>query len=680
MDMDNLPSARFQLVLLGRFELSGPDGAISVTSKKVAALLAFLACTAPRPHARDRLMTLLWGSHFDAQARQNLRQALTRLRRILGDEALVSTSETVALRSGVVASDLARFEALLGDGSGNGLQEAVGLYEGRLLGDMSIAEEAWTEWQEAERQRLESLALDAMVKLGERYLQLGDHGQAREAAQRAIAVSSLREDAHRLMMRALAAGGRRADALKHYDQLVALLKLELNVEPDAATLSLAADLRKSGQRQPEAETGQPVDDVLAAPAVERSSRFPSLAVLPFVELCENSNAGDLRQQYFARGVAEDLIVRLSKFRSLRVIARNSAFTFHGDIDEAEVGRELGVRYVVTGSMRRADDCIRLNVRLVDASTGVQLWAERYDRQLGALFEVQDEVTQRIASMLIGHLRRAEINAALQKPPGRLDAYDLYLRGIAALWAADSAGSTSGRLIADARNLLQQSLAADPRYAPAWLILSVTFMSTWGTRRHEPCVAGEYRQGAILEQALQCAARAVSLDPSLPPAHAQHGWCLHWAYRRDEAMQAYRRALELNASLPDARYSVMLTHAGRHADAIAFTHRVTELDPFQGPFHRSFLADPHYLIGDYQASLAVSRAAAVDGPAFTRIRIWHAAAAARLGLVDEAQRAVHAVAALDPDMTVSRYLDHVRFARAEDARHLAAGLAAAGLPA
>ena len=170
------------------------------------------------------------------------------------------------------------------------------------------------------------------------------------------------------------------------------------------------------------------------------------------------------------------------------------------------------------------------------------------------------------------------------------------------------------------------------------------------------------------------------DPSLAQAHAQHGWCLHWTYRRDEAMQAFGRAFEINASLADARYSQMLTHAGRHADAIAFMRKVAELDPFQGPFHRSFLADPHYLIGDYQASLAVSRAAAVDGPAFTRIRIWHAAAAARLGLVDEAQRAVQAVAALDPDMTVSRYLDHVRFARAEDARHLAAGLAAAGLPA
>jgi DNA-binding SARP family transcriptional activator len=143
--MDNLPSARFQLVLLGRFELSGADGPIDLTSKKLNALLAYLACACPRLHARERLMTLLWGSHFDAQARQNLRQALTRLRRTLGEDALVSTGETVSLRPGVVTSDVSQFEALLRDGSLNALREAVGLFGGRLLGDISIPEEAWTE-------------------------------------------------------------------------------------------------------------------------------------------------------------------------------------------------------------------------------------------------------------------------------------------------------------------------------------------------------------------------------------------------------------------------------------------------------------------------------------------------------------------------------------------------------
>ncbi len=231
--------------LLGRFELSGPDGSIDLTSKKLAALLAFLACSAPQAHSRDKLMTLLWGSHFDAQARQNLRQALTRLRRVLGEEALISSGETVSLQPGVIASDVARFEALLSDGSRDALNHAVGLYRGSLMADIAIPEEAWTEWIEAQRQRLEGLALDAMVKLGEQELEAGNHEPALSAANRAIAISGLREDAHRLIMRVLAAGGRRADALKHYEDLAALLKRELTVEPDPTTRALAAELRKS---------------------------------------------------------------------------------------------------------------------------------------------------------------------------------------------------------------------------------------------------------------------------------------------------------------------------------------------------------------------------------------------------------------------------------------------------
>ena len=179
----------FQLSVLGRFELSGPDGPIDLTSGKLAALLVFLACTAPQAHSRDKLMTLLWGSHFEAQARQNLRQALTRLRRALGDDALVTAGESVSLRPGVIATDVARFEALLADRNRNALDGAVGLYRGRLLGDIAIAEEAWTEWLAAERQRLEGLALDAMVKLGGQELEAGNHARALSTASRAIAVS-----------------------------------------------------------------------------------------------------------------------------------------------------------------------------------------------------------------------------------------------------------------------------------------------------------------------------------------------------------------------------------------------------------------------------------------------------------------------------------------------------------
>jgi DNA-binding SARP family transcriptional activator len=277
--MDTAPTPTFLLSLLGGFDLRGPAGSIDLPSKKLIGLLAFLACTAPRAHSRDELMTMFWGSYFDPQARQNLRQALTRLRRLLGDGALVANAEMVSLRPGALACDVAQFETLLSQGTPDALKAAVALYRGSLLPDATIPEAAWTEWLGVLRQRLESLALDAMVKLAQQDLQAGRHQEALGFANRAAEVSSLREDAHRAIMQALAAGGRRADALKHYEDLAALLKRELAAEPDPETRALADRLRKgsepgSGPWTPTA-TREPVAALLPLP--DR----PSLAVLPF---------------------------------------------------------------------------------------------------------------------------------------------------------------------------------------------------------------------------------------------------------------------------------------------------------------------------------------------------------------------------------------------------------------
>ena len=155
--MDSMPTPTFQLSLLGGFELNGPDGSVDLTSKKLAALLAFLACSAPQAHSREKLMTLLWGSHFEAQARQNLRQALSRLRRILGEGTLVTNGEAVSLRPGTLVCDVAQFETLLSQGNRDALNAAVGLYRDCLLTDIAIPEEAWTEWLGVQRQRLEEL-------------------------------------------------------------------------------------------------------------------------------------------------------------------------------------------------------------------------------------------------------------------------------------------------------------------------------------------------------------------------------------------------------------------------------------------------------------------------------------------------------------------------------------------
>jgi DNA-binding SARP family transcriptional activator len=229
--------------LLGRFELTGPDGVVDLPSKKLAGLLAYLACTSPRPQSREKLSALLWGSHFDAQARQNLRQALFRLRKVLGEDALESDGEVVSLNPAAVLSDVGRFEALVREGSRDALSAAADLYRGRLIDDVTVGEEAWNEWLTGERERLLELALGAMVGRGEQELAAGRAEAALKAGQRAIALNNMREDAHRLIVQALAATGRKAEALRHYQNLVALIKHELNTGPDAATRALAAELR-----------------------------------------------------------------------------------------------------------------------------------------------------------------------------------------------------------------------------------------------------------------------------------------------------------------------------------------------------------------------------------------------------------------------------------------------------
>jgi DNA-binding SARP family transcriptional activator/ActR/RegA family two-component response regulator len=244
---DSAPSPRFGLSLLGGFELTGPDGVVDLPSKKLAGLLAYLACTAPQPQPRERLSALLWGSHFDAQAKQNLRQALFRLRKVLGQDALESDGEVVSLNTAAVLCDVSRFRALVREGSRDALSAAADLYRGRLIDDVAVSEEGWSEWLTGERERLLELALGAMVGLGEQELAAGRAEHALKAGRRAIALNNMREDAHRLIVQALAAAGRKAEALKHYQDLVVLLERELSTEPDAATKSLVAEL---GSTQP----------------------------------------------------------------------------------------------------------------------------------------------------------------------------------------------------------------------------------------------------------------------------------------------------------------------------------------------------------------------------------------------------------------------------------------------
>jgi DNA-binding SARP family transcriptional activator len=232
----------FTLNVLGGFRLYRSGVPVELPNRKLAFLLTYLACTAPAPQSRERLANLFWEAHSDERARHNLRQALSRLRRVLGSDAIVNVGEAVRLASGVVACDAVKFEELLKQDAAASMAEAADIYDGALLDGVAVGATAWNEWLLPERQRLKERAIGAIVTQGERWLASGGAESAIRCGRRAIAFDNFREDAHRLVLKGLSAAGRTSEALRHYQDLVVFLESELNADPDEETRLLALAL------------------------------------------------------------------------------------------------------------------------------------------------------------------------------------------------------------------------------------------------------------------------------------------------------------------------------------------------------------------------------------------------------------------------------------------------------
>jgi adenylate cyclase len=400
---------------------------------------------------------------------------------------------------------------------------------------------------------------------------------------------------------------------------------------------------------------------------------PSIAVLAFANM-----GGNPQQEYFSDGIAEDLITSLSKFPNLFVIARNSSFSYKGrQIDGKEIGRELGVRYLVNGSVRRDGERLRVTTQLVEAATGKQLWGDRYDREPTGLFAVQDDIVQKIVGTLVAHITNTELERAMRKPPETLAAYDYYLQANALMKKIHR--ESRGETIAAARQLYERSLAADPQYAPALQGLAHTYVTAWQEPTGYAPIASEYRQRATLDRAQLLAQTAVELDGNLAEARATLGFILRWQYRHNESNAEFERAFALNPNLADGRFGNMLNHQGRAHEAIDFMKSIMRLDPFHPAVYFQYLGNAYYLIGRYDAAIELLRTGALRMPGYRPVFVWLAAAAAQLGRVDEARAAAAEVLRLQPDFTVSGWVQFLGLARQEDAERLAHGLRKAGLP-
>lgn len=291
---------------------------------------------------------------------------------------------------------------------------------------------------------------------------------------------------------------------------------------------------------------------------------PSIAVLPFTNM-----SGDPGQEHFADGLAEDIITDLSRLRWLFVIARNSSFTYKGrTVDVRQVGRELGVRYILEGSIRVAAGRIRITTQLVAAETGKHIWAQRYDRELGDIFAVQDEITRNVVATVEPHLYAAEGLRAAARPPGSVDAWGLVVRAMGLINRVGRAHNE------EARALLARATEIEPRYARAHALLG--WAVWWATASH--WWPGDRDEG--FSQAVRHAEQAVALDPVEPWARMTLGYCLCETRQHELALAELRAALNINPNfaLGRAAHGWALILASRFEEAIAETGLAMRMSP------------------------------------------------------------------------------------------------------
>jgi adenylate cyclase len=365
---------------------------------------------------------------------------------------------------------------------------------------------------------------------------------------------------------------------------------------------------------------------------------PSLAVLPFANM-----SGGPEQDYLAEGITEDLITAFARLRWLFVIARNSSFAYKGKaVDVRLVAQELGVRYVLEGSVRTAGGRIRVTAQLIDAETGKHIWAERYDRELRDLFAVQDEIAERVVAVVEPHLYEAEGFRAASNPPDSIDAWGLVARAVVMLNKFDR------QLNLEARDLLQRAIALEPSYARAhallgWAVYWATY-AYWLPDREE-----------AVTQAAAHARNALQLDPTDPWARMVVGMCLSSAGQHERALGELQTALTLNPSfaLGHIVFGWALLRAGHFYEALAETGwalRMSPVDSFAG-FYTTIHGLALVASGQYEDALPYLRAsiAAAEHPGQYHSLI---SCCGHLGLIEEAQEYIAARNRLGPPVRLS----------------------------
>lgn len=339
-----------------------------------------------------------------------------------------------------------------------------------------------------------------------------------------------------------------------------------------------------------------------------SKDIPSIAVLPFLNISEDAD-----QEYFADGFTEDLITDLSNISGLRVISRNSVFVYKGkSVKISEVGKEFGVGYVLEGSVRKIGDQVRINAQLIDVKTSNHVWADRYDRDLKDIFNLQDEVSKKIVSALALKLTEGEEARISKKATENMEAYDVYLRGMG--FYSRFTQHFNGK----ARELFKRAIKIDPRFAEAHAAMGWTYVTDWSM--------GWTNDLKFLDQAHEAAEIALSLDENASKALCLMGYVLLWKKKHNEAIDAYEKSLALNPNYAEALSGMgdTLSWSGRPKEGIPLIEEAISLNPNQVEYYQFSLGHAFYLTHRYNQAIAAFQKSLNQNPDFFPSRIYLAA--------------------------------------------------------
>lgn len=396
---------------------------------------------------------------------------------------------------------------------------------------------------------------------------------------------------------------------------------------------------------------------------------PSIAVMQFENI-----GGDSAQNYFVDGLAEEIITGLSCFKTLLVIARNSSFSYRGrQVDVRQVGRELGVRYLLEGSARKAGERLRITARLVECATGVHLWADRFDGTLSDVFDLQDHIASQVVAEITPMLERAEIERVRRKPPGSLSAYDCYLRGLAQ-WRL-----TTRESLEESTRLFHQTIELDPEFATPYGLIALACVE----RHHKGWSAGSSREEAEIRRSAAVVS-AIGADDALALCSA--GYALGWVCNDFEAGGAMiDRGLLVNRNLASGwEYRGWASlFLGQHLSALGqfdLALRLSPRDPFSFTAERGKALALLYLERFDEALHWATRALAHQPGEIGSLRVA-AAVNALTGHLDEAKRIMVEILTFHPRMRLAELVgDVVGIRRKEDLERLHLGLRLAGMPA